>query len=108
MRIAAQLHSENPEFHHRAERKPLSVRATFRIRGYEKANADILDLSTTGFKVDSAMSLAEGSEVWLKLPGMEARPAKVMWVSPLYAGCMFHTPIHEAVLEDYVRRHANR
>ena len=40
--------------------------------------AALLDLSTGGYKVQSATPLEEGSEVWLKLPGFDPKRADII------------------------------
>ncbi|NNC72408.1 MAG: pilus assembly protein PilZ [Sphingomonadaceae bacterium] len=104
MRIAAQLHSEEPTSDREAERRPVGMRVGFRKRGYDQAKADVLDLSAKGFKIDTAMSLGVGTEVWLTLPGMTSRPAIVKWSENFIAGCEFIEPLHIAVLEDFLKR----
>lgn len=104
MNIAAELYCDRSGERRIAERRPLEFRAEFRKRGYEAAKADILDISTTGFKVDTSMALGPDMEVWLKLPGLEPKPAVVMWVDGFHAGCRFLTPFYDAVLEQFLAR----
>lgn len=105
MRIAAHIQSEAPsDEDRRSQRRAVSVRAGFRKRGYDQAKADVRDLSAKGFKVDSAMTLGVGTEVWLTLPGMSPQPAIVKWVKDFVAGCEFVDPLHEAIFDDFVRR----
>lgn len=83
----------------------MALRAGFRRRGYDVAKADVLDLSETGFRVDSALTLGPGSEVVLRLPGLEAKAARVVWAVGFEAGCEFETPLYGPVLEAFLRRH---
>ncbi|MGP1352856.1 MAG: PilZ domain-containing protein [Parasphingopyxis sp.] len=107
MGIRAQLLVKNPDFDERrvAPREPVEMRAGFRKTGYDAAKADVTDLSQTGCKVDTAMSLGEGTEVWVRLPGLQPKQAKIAWSRGFEAGCEFAEPFHPAVLDDFLRRH---
>ena len=106
MKIAAELMTTTDEQKRKTARIPVSLRTGFRKRGYDVAKADLLDISPEGFKIDTSMTLGPGVEVWLKLPGLEPKPAVVMWVDDYTAGCKFLTPFHEAVLDQFLARNA--
>ena len=82
-----------------AQRKPVSIRATLRRQGEPKFNANVADLSESGFRVESHYLIPMGAQVWLTLPGLAAIPATVAWSSGHSLGCRFETPLHPAVLE---------
>ncbi|WP_299323161.1 PilZ domain-containing protein [Parasphingopyxis sp.] len=107
MPIRAQLLVKDPGFDERraAHREPVDVRAGFRKTGYEAAKADVSDISLTGCKVDSAMSLGIGAEVWIRFPGLQPMQATIAWSRGFEAGCKFTEPFHPAVLDDFLRRH---
>ena len=44
-----------------------------------------------------------GSDVWLKLPGLESLHSRVAWMSGHLMGCEFVRPLHPAVLQMVVR-----
>ena len=88
-----------------AERVPVDMRAGFRKQGYDAAKADVSDISLTGCKVDSAMTLATGVELWIKFPGFQPMLSKVVWARGFEAGCEFDEQFHPAVLENFLQRH---
>lgn len=88
----------------KAERKAVRGTASLRRTGYNKVAVNLLDLSTTGFRIETFGSLAVGSAVWITLPGLTSIEAKVMWTKGDQVGCAFQTPLHEAVLEAVLRR----
>lgn len=88
----------------KANRVPVAFRAGLRQRGASAVTAQILDLSTHGFRVDTHLELEIGAQVWLRLPGLEATPAHVAWVEGHRAGCAFDRPLHAAVLAMIVSR----
>jgi hypothetical protein len=91
----------------RSERVPIELGAGLRQRGASGVSVQIVDLSTDGFKAATHLELIEGTDVWLRLPGLEASHARVMWTQGHYVGCAFVRPLHPAVLDMVVAR-ANR
>lgn len=70
-----------------------------------RADGDLLDLSASGFRIDTTCALTEGMVVWLNLPGFEPRPAKVAWIEGFQAGCKFDEPFNETIFDDFLKRH---
>ena len=87
-----------------SERVPLEVAAGLRQRGASGVSVQVMDLSTHGFRAATHLELAEGSDVWLRLPGLEPCHAVVAWSKGNYIGCRFERPLHPAVLEMIVRK----
>lgn len=83
----------------KAERRIVNIAAALREEGATTAPVVVLDLSPGGFKVHSDTPLEEGSEVWLKLPGFEAKRSHVVWVKDEEAGCEFENELHPGELE---------
>ena len=82
-----------------AERTHVEMGAGLRQRGASGVTIRIVDLSTHGFRASTHLDLQIGSDVWLKLPGLEALHAKVAWTSAHFVGCAFERPLHPAVLQ---------
>jgi hypothetical protein len=87
-----------------ADRVPVAVQANLRQRGASAVSVQILDLSTHGFQVDTHLSLQIGAQIWLRLPALEAMPARVAWIEGHRAGCAFDRPLHPAVVSMIVAR----
>jgi hypothetical protein len=87
-----------------ADRVPVTFRAGLRQRGASAVTVQILDLSTHGFRIDTHLQLEIGTQIWLRLPGLEATPARVAWVEGHRAGCAFDRPLHPAVLSMIISR----
>ncbi len=99
--VQAQLGSEE---HRVSRRVELSLDAEIRKSGGSFVSAPVLDLSTHGFRIESPLWLKEGSDLWLRLPGLEARHARAAWVRGAVSGCAFAEPLHEAVLDLIISR----
>ena len=87
----------------KAERRIVNLAAALREEGAKRASIVIIDISERGFKAELDEDFAEGAEVWLKLPGFEAKRSRVIWRRGNEAGCEFESPMHEGELELIVR-----
>ena len=88
----------------KAQRTNVEIGAGLRQRGATGVTVQILDLSTHGFRASTHLQLHPGTDVWLKLPGLEALHARIAWMEGPMAGCEFVRPLHPAVLDMVVRR----
>ncbi len=88
----------------RADRIGVQLGAGIRQRGAAGVTAQIMDLSTDGFRCTTHLELQVGADVWLRLPGLESTHARVVWVEGVVVGCAFSRALHPAVLEMVVQR----
>ena len=91
-----------------SERVPIEMGAGLRQRGASGVSVQIMDLSTHGFRAATHLDLEVGTDVWLRLPGLEASHAKVAWQKGFMVGCKFERPLHPAVLDMIVRKSQGR
>ena len=87
-----------------SERVSIEMAAGLRQRGASGVSVQVMDLSTHGFRAATHLQLEEGTDVWLRLPGLEPYHATVAWAKGNYVGCRFERPLHPAVLEMIVRK----
>ncbi|MGZ8282737.1 MAG: PilZ domain-containing protein [Allosphingosinicella sp.] len=92
----------------RAERVEVAFGAGLRQRGASGVTVQILDLSTDGFRVATHLELMIGTDVWLRLPGLEPSHARVVWSDAQFIGCAFVRPLHPAVVDMLVARTKGR
>lgn len=85
-----------------AERRVVMIGVRIRRAGEPWFQSRVADLSVTGFRLQSFMKLAIGSELWVMLPGFEARRARVQWTRGHEAGCLFERALHPAILDHIV------
>jgi hypothetical protein len=88
----------------KAERTEIVLGAGLRQRGATAITVQILDLSTHGFRAATHLELAVGTDLWLKLPGLESWHSRVVWMRGHLLGCEFVRPLHPAVLEMMVSK----
>src|SRR5437764_12454352 len=91
-----------------SERVPIGMPAGLRQRGAAGVSVQVMDLSTHGFRAATHLQLEEGTDVWLRLPGLEPCHATVAWSKANYIGCRFERPLHPAVLDMIVRKTKGR
>ena len=91
-----------------AERVDVEFGAALRQRGASGVSVQIVDLSTNGFRVATHLELPAGTDVWLRLPGLEPCHARSVWSHGHYVGCEFVRPLHPAVLQMVVRKTSPR
>jgi hypothetical protein len=92
----------------KSERVSLDMGAGLRQRGGTGVAIQIMDLSVDGFRASTHLNLAKGTDVWLRLPGLEPYQARVMWAKGNFVGCAFERPLHPAVLDMIVKKAVGR
>lgn len=96
--MPAELPDQRSQQERQSERRPLMVRVQYR-RSVVRLAAQILDLSPHGLRLSLMERMRIGDSVWITLPGLPPRQAKVMWVDRFEAGCAFVEPLHAAVFD---------
>lgn len=105
--VEAQLSTRpSPQQSRSAERIEVEFGAALRQRGASGVTVQIMDLSTHGFRVATHLELPAGTDVWLRLPGIEPCHARSVWCRGHFVGCEFVRPLHPAVLQLIVRKAA--
>lgn len=82
-----------------AERRPVMIGVRIRRSGEPWFQSRVADLSLMGFRLQSFMKLTVGTNLWVMLPGFEARLAQVQWTRGHEAGCVFERALHPAILD---------
>ena len=103
MGLTAELSTAPEEDGRRASRAEVVLGAGLRQRGAHAVTVQVLDLSITGFRAATHLELMTGSDIWLKLPGLESLHSRVVWMKGHLLGCEFVRPLHPAVLDMIVR-----
>ena len=94
-----------PNWNHggrRADRLDVRMTASLREIGCTKFNVDVLDMSISGFRFETAYSIAQASRVWLTIPGLAGQESIVAWQDRFRYGAYFVTPLHVAVFDHIV------
>jgi hypothetical protein len=86
----------------KAERRIVNLAGALRDAGTKTGPIIVIDISVGGFKADVPEPIEEGTEVWLKIPGFEAKRSRVIWTKGKEIGCEFEWPLHDGELEQIV------
>lgn len=84
-------------------RQTVLLGVKLRRRGESWFRSRIVDMSLTGFRLQSSAKLIAGMDVWVMFPGFEGRKATVSWVRSHEAGCRFENPLHPAIFDHIIR-----
>jgi uncharacterized protein YjeT (DUF2065 family) len=102
--MPSELPDQRSQHERRSERRALLVRVQYR-RTIVRLAAQILDLSQHGLRLAGMERLRVGESVWITLPGLPPRQAKVVWTDRFEAGCVFTEPLHAAVFDAIISGH---
>jgi PilZ domain len=79
------------------DRNAIKVSARLLVSGGFSFQVQVLDLSATGFRIETANHIAHDRSVYLTLPGMQPLHAKTVWNERELYGCAFSRPLHSSV-----------
>ena len=82
----------------RQARAPVAFTCQLRVGNGSWRMASMVDLSCEGFRLAWLPDCAVGRDLWVRIPGIEARQATVRWRDDRGVGCQFTRPLHEAVI----------
>lgn len=78
--------------------------AEVRYRSGQKLKLPVLDISLGGCMVDArSWAIRPGEDIFIKLPGLASRPARVVWIEDRKAGIAFEELLYEPTLEHLTR-----
>ncbi|MBA3942036.1 MAG: pilus assembly protein PilZ [Sphingopyxis sp.] len=80
-----------------AERTKVRANARFREPGFNPFDAELFDLSSTGFRMVTFARPQIGKHIWVNLPGLQPLEAVVRRGEGNYYGCEFVSPLHPSV-----------
>jgi hypothetical protein len=89
-----------------APRVRLDIPAQMRASGSSAFSVIIKDLSLSGVACEALTAMCAGTRVWLKLPGLAALQAKIVWNDGTMVGCEFDKLLNVAVMENVLERFA--
>lgn len=83
----------------RDQRASVGGRARFREAGSNPFDADLFDLSATGFRMFTFSHQDIGKHIWVNLPGLQPMEAVVRRNDGSNYGCEFIQPLHPSVAD---------
>lgn len=98
MRILAIIHDVAMADQRTDSRRPVNLNASFRVGGTPGIGCVVSNISIAGFMAKSYAPVDPGSEIWLRVPGFDAVPARVIWAEDGRIGCQFEPPLDPHIL----------
>lgn len=86
-------------------RNAVHMAAELRLAVGQRFKVSVIDLSATGFRIETGNHIELGSKVYLAIPGLNSLPAKVAWSENTLYGCAFQSPLYPAVFEHMARKY---
>ncbi len=77
-------------------RRAVNFAAILESEGVSSHPVNVLDISEQGFRIVTAAEVGQGSSMLIKLPGLEAVRATVVWAKDGQIGCSFEEELHPA------------
>lgn len=104
------LKFEQPDWEHsgnnrKAQRNAVHMKAELRLSVGQKFKVSVLDLSATGFRIETGNHIGLGSRVYLAIPELNSLPAQIAWSENTLYGCEFVNPLHPSVFEHIARKY---
>jgi hypothetical protein len=78
-------------------RAAVGIWMSVRERSRSAMQAQLVDFSGLGCQVDGLMVVQRDSQFYIKLPGLESQPARLVWLDGNRAGLEFEAQFHPAV-----------
>lgn len=101
--MAIRFHQQS-EFTERRRhgRAPLGIAISVRERSRSASNAQLVDFSALGCRVDGLLVIDRSAQFFVKLPGLESQPVRLAWLDGNQAGLEFEAQLHPAVASRFL------
>lgn len=89
----------------KSSRNHVQIIANLVVSSGERFKVTVLDLSQTGFRIETGNLIAQNSKVYLGMPTFESLQARIAWCDRNLYGCQFTQPLHQSIFEHIARTH---
>ncbi|MET0309558.1 MAG: PilZ domain-containing protein [Sphingomonas sp.] len=97
--FAAEFEPAAGQRRRREPRASSTLDAQLGITGIGRVFCRVLDFSASGVRLQTYSELERGALIWLALPGVGRRAARVVWTRDFEAGLEFSTPLSAKALQ---------
>jgi hypothetical protein len=101
--------NEDAEVHQKsnkrqARREPVKLIAELKISEGPRFKVTVVDLSATGFRIETANHIPADKHIYLTIPDFQTLQGMVAWNDRETYGCAFRLPLHASVHAHLARR----
>jgi hypothetical protein len=97
--FAAEIEPAEVSGRRRVTRAPVSLDARIGRGGLDRALCKVVDISILGARLQTYSALRSDTLVWLTLPGIGHRVARIVWANDFEAGVEFRDPLPQAAFD---------
>jgi PilZ domain len=88
-----------------ASRNQVRIIADFLISAGPRFKVAVLDLSRTGFRIETGNYIPTGSAIYITLPGFQSLKARIAWSDRDCYGCEFANALHPSIFDHIAQKH---
>ncbi len=85
-------------------RTPVEIFAELFVSESVRFKVAVHDLSSSGFRIETANHIPINRLVYLTIPGLQSLQARVAWNEREHYGCTFSKPLHSATCDHLSKR----
>jgi PilZ domain len=89
----------------RSRRDEVSIRADLLVSSGPRFKVSVIDLSRTGFRMETGNFIPPETRVYLAIPNMQSLQARIAWQDTVYYGCEFTQPLHESIFNHIAKQY---
>jgi hypothetical protein len=90
----------------RAARAAVSIRTTAGLKGMERVDVELVNLSTGGVMMHAAKTLDENTAIMIDMPGLGWAGGRVVWFFNEQHGVQFDRPLSQLYVDMLEHMHA--
>jgi PilZ domain len=94
-----------PRNQRRASRNSVRIIADLLISAGPRFKVAVLDLSQTGFRIETGNYIPADSAIYLTIPSFQSLKARIAWNDRNCYGCEFVTALHPSIFDHIAQKH---
>jgi hypothetical protein len=101
---------DNPEWKRsnnkrNSSRNDVRITAELLISAGPRFKVAVLNLSQTGFRIETGNYIVPARKIYLTIPGFQSFQARIAWNRRDIYGCEFTQPLHPSIFEHIAKAH---
>lgn len=89
----------------KSSRNAVRITADLLISAGPRFKVAVLDLSLTGFRIETGNYIVPGKKIYLSIPGFHSLQARIAWNKRDLYGCEFTQPLHPSIFDHIAKAH---